>query len=724
MKKKSMTVLFALVVLTAGAQSKLDLSSRLRLQKLQQDVEAAAKQSGTALKAASQQKTIKVTVCMKDGVDAGTLAQRGFDVTASRGEVGVVSLPLNRVAELDGIADVATLSYGEKVRMKLSEAHKQTGVDKIHSGEGLELPYTGKGVLIADIDGGFDPNHAFFLDKDGKTRVKYYIKKGVEYTDPDAISAAGPDYKEEYHAAHVLGIAAGYFSNDELTISGVAPEADIAMGSIVLGSNEEFIEQTEKMISRAKELNEPLVMNYSIGINNGPHDNTCAFNKYLNNVIASNDAVVCMAAGNEGLYPIVQKKTFTADTDSMTAYMYVTPTNLAINYNEYSPTCTIYGDGTEPFEVSFVLYNLPSNKIVKIYDPSVDVLSSKGTDADADFAKYFQGTLVKSAGVQEGRDRYYTSIAMSDGKQRVSSVIPGYIVKAKNGRTLVCYADQYTYLVKQYVSGKAVAADGVTYDGTINNYVTGMDGISVASYNSRVSGKYSTGQSYSTAAFGEANGLGDVSSFSSWGTVDGVNYPDIAAPGALIESAVTSAYLEYYKGVDDTYTSSATVNGTTHYWTVSMGTSMATPYMSGVAALWLQADPTLTTAKIKEIAKSTAIQDDMTKNTKYPVQFGAGKIDAYNGLKKVLEGKSTGLRSVDADKDMLFRSTGDNSYEAYVAGETAITVNVYDMSGRRAYSRRTAGNSVEFSLASLPKGIYAVELCGSKTSHKVKVAVK
>lgn len=725
MKKKSMTVLFALAVLTAGAQSKLDLSSRLRLQKLQQEVETVAKQSGTAFKAASQQKTIKVTVCMKDGVDASTLALRGFDVTASRGEVGVVALPLSRVGELDGVADVATLSYGEKVNLKLSEANKQTGVDKVHSGEGLSLPYTGKGVLVADLDFGFDPNHAFFLDKDGKTRLKYYIKNGVEYTDPDAISAAGVDYKEGYHAAHVLGIAAGNFSSDELTISGVAPEADIAMASLSLATDAELIEYTEKVIKRAKELNEPLVLNYSIGINNGSHDNTRALNKYLNSVIAANDAVVCMAAGNEGLYPIVQKKTFTADTDSMTAYMYITSNNLAQSDYEYSPACTIYGDGTEPFEVSFVLYNLPSNKIVKIYDPSVDKLTSKGADADADFSKYYQGTLTKSAGVQDGRDRYYTSIAMVGGVQRVSSVIPGYIVKAKSGRSFVCYADQYTYLVKQYVSGKAVAADGVTYDGTINSYATGMDGISVASYNSRVSGKFaSSGLSYSTADFGESNSLGDVSSFSSWGTVDGVNYPDIATPGCLVESAVTSAYLKYYKGLDDDYTSSATVNGKTHYWTISMGTSMATPYMTGVAALWLQADPTLTTAQIKEIAKSTAIQDDMVKNTKYPVQFGAGKVDAYNGLKKVLEGKSTGLRTVDADKDMIFRSTGDNTYEAYVAGETAITVNIYDMSGRRAYSRRTAGNSVEFSLASLPKGIYAVELCGSKTSHKVKIAVK
>ena len=112
------------------------------------------------------------------------------------------------------------------------------------------------------------------------------------------------------------------------------------------------------------------------------------------------------------------------------------------------------------------------------------------------------------------------------------------------------------------------------------------------------------------------------------------------------------------------------------------------------------------------------------KTTANPVQFGAGKIDAYNGLKRVLENRVNALRGVDADKDILFRATGDNAYEAYVAGETAITVNVYDMSGRQVYSRRTSGDSVTFSLAGMPKGIYAVELCGSKTSHRLKMTVK
>ena len=36
------------------------------------------------------------------------------------------------------------------------------------------------------------------------------------------------------------------------------------------------------------------------------------------------------------------------------------------------------------------------------------------------------------------------------------------------------------------------------------------------------------------------------------------------------------------------------------------GTSMSSPYMTGIAATWLAADPTLTTADILRIARETA----------------------------------------------------------------------------------------------------------------------
>ena len=717
MKKRTLTVLFALAALSAGAQSKFDPMSLARLQDLRSEVETSARQCGKTFKALSQEKKISVTVMMKDGVDAATLAAAGFEVEASRGEIGVVALPLSRVGELDGMAAVKSISYGQRYTARLSEAHKVTGVDKVHSGEGLGLPYKGKGVLIADFDFGFDPAHAFFLDKDGKTRVVYYynVKSGKEYTKQEDIASVGVDNDVTFHASHVTGIAAGYFSNGDFTISGVAPEADISMSALDKGTNEEIIKATEKVVKFAKERKQPLVLNYSLGGNVGYHDSSDGFVAYVNKLIASNDAMVCVAAGNEGIKPIVQKHTMQSDDDVMTAYMYCTA-------SEYTPICMFVGDGTEEFDVSFVIYDTNSERVVKRYEPSVNTLTADGDEADADFKNYFRGTVTKTSERQEGTGRYSTTVIMRKGD--AYGALLGYEVKAKKGTSVICYSKDDTWLLKGMTPYSKDPADGVTADGTINVMATGMNGFGVGSFNTRDSGDYMNGGYYNLLVKGEDNKLGDVSSFSSWGTVDGVNYPDIAAPGALVESAATEDYMNRFDESKRAYTHTATVNGKTNYWTVDMGTSMATPYMSGVLALWLEADPTLTMAQLKEIAKSTAIKDDFVKNTKNPVQFGAGKVDAYNGLKKVLEGKSSGLRSVDAGKDMLFRSAGDNAYEAYVAGETALTVNVYDMSGRCAYSRRTAGSSVAFSLASLPKGVYAVELCGSRTSHKVKVAVK
>ncbi len=715
MKKKTLTVLFALAALSAGAQSKFDPMSLMRLQSLRSDVAVSAKQSGKPFKALAQEKKIKVAVLMNDGVDAASLVADGFELTASRKEVGVVELPLSRVYELNAVADVKSISYDVRYTPRLSEAHKVTGVNKVHSGEGLSLPYKGKGVLIADFDQGFDPAHAFFLDKDGKTRVVYYEKDGKQYTTQEDIIKAGTDDNETYHAAHVMGIAAGYYSDNNFTISGVAPEADIAVSAIKTGTNTEVIELTERLVKFAKERKEPLVLNYSLGSNVGFHDNSDSFVKYMNTLIASNDAIVCVAAGNEGKKPVVQKHTMQSDDDVMKAYMYCIRL-------KYTPACMIIADGPDAFDVSLVVYDNYYEKVRKRWDKLPASLTSEGDNADPDFKEYFTGTLLTESGTHDGK--YYTAIVMQPKSDSNSGAVLGYEVKAKKGRNFVCYADAGTWLLKSFSAYSKDPVDDITYDGTINTMVTGMNGMGVGSFNTRDSGDYLNKDYYNLLLMDEDNKVGDVSSFSSWGTIDGVNYPDLVAPGALVESAATWGYFSEISEEKRKVTRKVEKDGKTHYWTVDMGTSMATPYMSGVAALWLEADPTLTMAQVKEIAKSTANKDEYFTKAKYPVQFGAGKIDAYNGLKKVLERKATGLRAVDADKDMLFRSTGDNTYEAYVAGETALTVNIYYMSGRRAYSQRTAGSSVEFSTASLPKGVYAVELCGGKTSHKVKIAVK
>ena len=54
------------------------------------------------------------------------------------------------------------------------------------------------------------------------------------------------------------------------------------------------------------------------------------------------------------------------------------------------------------------------------------------------------------------------------------------------------------------------------------------------------------------------------------------------------------------------------------------GTSMSTPVVTGIIALWLQADPTLTPAKIKEVLAATdgTIQLPVLSSGVYAVKVG------------------------------------------------------------------------------------------------------
>lgn len=726
MNKRSITVLFAAAALTAGAQSKLDQQSLWRLQDLREQVETTAKKKGVSAKSMEAQQNIEVFVKMNDGVSAAELSGMGFNVEAQRGEFAVVSLPVGNIMELNDVADVKSMSYGRKVKLRLTEANKQTGVDEVHSGVGDDkTPYTGKGVIIGDIDMGFDLNHLMFLDKDGKSRFKYYTAQNIVYNTPERIAAYTTDSRSDTHATHVMGIAGGNFESENYSISGVATEADLA-GASIDGYETEIIKAIENFVAYAKEKQQPLVINMSLGDNFGPHDDSDAMSQYINKVIDDKAAVICMASGNEGNNPIVQRKTFESTTDEMRANLFCIHQYYGYSYEMPS----VYFKSEKPFTFSLVIYDNLSKKIIKQYDPitgpTIKTYQSSGLKADPDYSQYFSGTLRISADNVKDKGYYYLQIASQSFQRKNTNVTIGYIVTGDEGQSVVAYADEATYLVDSFTSSlygspDYTAAKDVTFDGTVSNMASGTKAIIVGSYNSRDKGKYSNNQSYSLYMQGETNVLGDVSSFTSWGTIDGVSLPDISAPGCLVESAINTYYQQSHR---EAYTKGVYYNGKTYYWSIEAGTSMATPYMSGVAALWLEADPTLSNDDIKKIAKETAITDDFVKNTKYPVQFGAGKIDAYNGLKYVLDHKATALKTVDADKDMMFRQTGDNTYEAYVAGETAITVRLFDMSGSLVKESRSAGNTARFSVAGMPKGIYAVELCGAKTSHKIKVVVK
>ena len=107
--------------------------------------------------------------------------------------------------------------------------------------------------------------------------------------------------------------------------------------------------------------------------------------------------------------------------------------------------------------------------------------------------------------------------------------------------------------------------------------------------------------------------------FSSRGpTLDGRVKPDVSGPGVNIASAqtnTTSGYVSY------------------------SGTSMATPFVAGVALLMQDANPALTPQQVKDTIRSTAIDwgrggDNKTAgSTGADIDYGTGRLDAYAALK-------------------------------------------------------------------------------------------
>ena len=130
------------------------------------------------------------------------------------------------------------------------------------------------------------------------------------------------------------------------------------------------------------------------------------------------------------------------------------------------------------------------------------------------------------------------------------------------------------------------------------------------------------------------NGLGwTLRATSSWGpTSDGITKPDVMAPGTCIMAAKATGTLLPYP-VRCTYLESSLPAGYVDY----SGTSMSTPFVAGIAAGLLDANPNLTPAQIKSHIVDNAETASGVNNNVY----GKGYVRAFNTYKAVLGGSDT-----------------------------------------------------------------------------------
>lgn len=157
-------------------------------------------------------------------------------------------------------------------------------------------------------------------------------------------------------------------------------------------------------------------------------------------------------------------------------------------------------------------------------------------------------------------------------------------------------------------------------NGVIHFVATGNGGTSSLSYPASLP---------TVVAVGAMAASGNRATFSQYGV--GL---DISAPGQLITSTDRTGSNGYQAG---------------DYVDGLDGTSFASPYAAGVAALVISADPSLTVDEVEQILYSTAVDRGVSG---YDTTFGWGFINAYNALLAVAPacpGDATGDGMVNFD---------------------------------------------------------------------------
>ena len=220
---------------------------------------------------------------------------------------------------IDALSDVEEIEYIEKPkRLFFSELAGNTA-SCYAPGSRIYNGLTGKGVLVAVIDSGISYWNQDFRNADGTTRILYLLDQvtGVEY-DREQINAAlatgsrlqaeqmVPSIDTTGHGTAVAGIAAGNGGQGGTAYAGMARESDLLIVRLGTPRADSFPRTTELMraltytVNKAIELKMPVAINLSFGNTYGAHNGTSLLERFLDNVSEIGRSVICVGSGNEG----------------------------------------------------------------------------------------------------------------------------------------------------------------------------------------------------------------------------------------------------------------------------------------------------------------------------------------------------------------------------------------------------------------------------------------
>ncbi len=688
MDKKRIILAGALaVLLSCSAIVKAD-----NLGKLSEDVRQLVAQKSNGLRV-NGVKDGKVCMFIRFKGDGGDelLAQYDCQKVTQLDDIYIVNVPTEQLAALaacDEVERMETSTSGE-LTMDVNPAWMDT--NPVYTGVGLPQGYDGTGVLVGIVDCGFDLTNPLFYSTDGK---KYRLKGAVDDYAPEdetlgVKTALGREYIGEEqllakqhtsdtfndHGSHCIGIAAG--SGYGSPYRGVAYGADIfAISS--KNSNEDYANSADqaarmkRIFDFAEAHHQPCVITYSISFNAVP-DDAQLFEEFLGKLVGPGRILV-VSAGNRNLSPRYIRK----DVGQ------VTGTALNLQAGQTS-TAALMTD--KPFQLKcFATQKVQDQQFILSDSVRFDTAA---LPADTVVMGDYHVLL-------EQRNGYYKLSARSDNKELTE--LP-----------LELSGDEATIQVVT-LSGQKFDNLSASYIGSnrFSHAILGHNiGIPSCFETTITVGALNARRSYTnfkdSVIYGQGGVVpeGKLGKFSSCGpTLDGKMKPDVVAPGINIISAGNS-----FKGAGYTMVMKTQFNGREYPWVAKTGTSMSTPVAAGIVALWLQADPTLTPQRIREIIKKSSkkceVDGEWPNNS-----YGYGLMDAYAGMVEVLKG-TTGIQQISSHHPtaLTIRPAADGQVRLTFnqAPTKALSVTVYSVSGAKLCQQTISPNGATTYTVAVPQ---------------------
>ncbi|RYM32315.1 T9SS type A sorting domain-containing protein [Brumimicrobium glaciale] len=581
-------------------------------------------------------------------------------------------------------------------------------VDPVHSGDfPLLESYTGKGVIIGIVDAGLDHRHPDFTDIYGNNRVIRYWDHSV--TNPTA-SPAPYNYGQIWyanqiqngtitsneesggHGSSVTGICAGNGLANGRN-KGMAPETQI----IFVETNFNLPNWTltvadacDYIFSVADSLNKPAVINLSVGSYLGSHDGEDPAAELMDLLLSEkNGRIIICAAGNSG------------NTEDYHAQQTMTVADTNFIWFENNPSGSLGNNS-----VFFDLWSDVNDAQFKYSFGANRPSPSYGDAAE---------TVFRFAQLNVGTPIFDT--LFNDNGERIATleIYTEYVAGNYHLQGLFSKVDSTDYLMRFSTTGlgkydlwsgawiglnKIVKTIPTVVDyPPIVNYVLPDNAqsivsswncspnvISVANLRGRLGHITNAGTQYYPGS--DMTPPGNISPTSSRGpSRAGVIKPDISAAGD-----VTLGSAPLFMVGNSSYDTQLGIGG---FHLRNGGTSMASPVVAGIAALYLERCKNSSSAEFMADLFGTAESDAATGTTPNN-RFGYGKVNAFdlltskNGNLQILGDTAICQTPVQlaANIPMISYewSTGSFSQEITVPQPATISLFGRDLQGCKIYS--------------------------------------